>query len=101
MIYEVLQRRLKHKEWGYPDLIIVDGGKVQYKFARQAIMEAGLKINLLALAKPKNEVYFDDNKKLSLESFPTIKNFILSLDKKAHQLVLSYHRKKRVKSLRL
>lgn len=101
MIYEVLQRRLNHKEWGYPDLIIVDGGKVQYKFARQAIMEAGLKINLLALAKPKNEVYFDDNKKLSLESFPTIKNFILSLDKKAHQLVLSYHRKKRESRFRL
>lgn len=101
MIYEVLQRRLKHKEWGYPDLIIVDGGKIQYKFARQAIREFGLKINLLTLAKPKNEIYFEENKKLSLESFPALKNFILGLDKKAHQLVLAYHRKKRESRFRL
>lgn len=26
---EVLTRRLRHKEWDYPDLIIVDGGKTQ------------------------------------------------------------------------
>lgn len=101
MIYEVLQRRLKHKEWGIPDLIIVDGGKIQYKFAQQAINESGLKINLIALAKPKNEVYFEINKKLSLDDFPTIKNFILNLDKKTHQLVLHYHRKKREGRFRL
>lgn len=28
---EVISRRLKHKEWGYPDLIILDGGITQVK----------------------------------------------------------------------
>lgn len=101
MIYEVLQRRLKHKEWGYPDIIVVDGGKIQYKFAKQAIKEANLKIKLLALAKPKNEIYYDENKKISLKNYPSIKDFILDLDKKAHQSVLNYHRKKREGRFRL
>lgn len=27
MIAEILKRRLKHKEWQYPDLLLIDGGK--------------------------------------------------------------------------
>ena len=96
MIYEVLKRRLKHKDWGYPDLILVDGGKLQFKFALKAIEECGLKIKLIALAKPKKEIYYDLKKKpLTLKKFKEIRDFILALDKKAHQLVLRYHRQKR------
>jgi excinuclease ABC subunit C len=94
MIYEVLSRRLKHKEWGLPDLIIIDGGKIQFKFAKQALEEKGIKIDLLSLAKPKKEVY-SNKEKIKLDDFPLIKNFIVSLDQKAHQLVLRFHRRKR------
>jgi excinuclease UvrABC nuclease subunit len=95
MIYEVLIRRLKHKEWGFPDLFLIDGGKIQYRMAKKAIEENNLKIDVLALAKPKEEVYYDFDKKISLKDYPLLKNFLLSLDKKAHQLVLKYHQKKR------
>jgi excinuclease ABC subunit C len=95
MIYEVLIRRFKHKEWGFPNLFLIDGGKIQYKMAKKAIEENNLKIDVLALAKPKEEVYYDFDKKISLKDYPSLRNFILSLDKKAHQLVLKYHRKKR------
>ncbi len=37
MIKEVIYRRLKHPEWGKPDLILVDGGKPQVSAANQAI----------------------------------------------------------------
>ena len=95
MIYEVLKRRLKHKEWGFPDLFLIDGGKIQYKMAKKAVEENNLNIDVLALAKPKEEVYYDFDKKISLKDYPLLRNFILSLDKKAHQLVLKYHQKKR------
>jgi excinuclease ABC subunit C len=95
MVYEVLKRRLKHKEWGFPDLFLIDGGKIQYKMAKKAIEENNLNIDVLALAKPKEEVYYDFDKKISLKDYPLLRNFILSLDKKAHQLVLKYHQKKR------
>jgi len=95
MIYEVLVRRLKHKEWGFPDLFLIDGGKIQYKMAKKAIEENNLKIDVLALAKPKEEVYYDFDKKISLKNYPLLRNFILSLNKKTHQFVLKYHQKKR------
>ena len=37
MLHEVLSRRLKHKEWGYPDLMIIDGGKGQLSAALKAL----------------------------------------------------------------
>lgn len=95
MIYEVLSRRLKHKEWGLPDLFLIDGGKIQFKMAQKAIKENNLDINVIALAKPKEELYFAEDKKILLKEYPFIRNFILALDKKTHQLVLKYHRRKR------
>ncbi|GIW67222.1 MAG: UvrABC system protein C [Candidatus Parcubacteria bacterium] len=95
MIYEVLLRRLKHKEWGLPDLFLIDGGKIQFKMAKKAITENNLEINIIALAKPKEELYLAENKKINLKDYPLIRNFILALDKKTHQIVLKYHRRER------
>ncbi len=36
MIKEIIYRRLKHSEWPYPDIILVDGGKPQVSAAIQA-----------------------------------------------------------------
>jgi len=94
MIYEVLTRRLKHREWGLPDLFLIDGGKVQLKFAQKAVEENNLNISVIALAKPNQELYFG-NQKINLKEYPLIKNFIFALDQKAHQVVLKYHQKKR------
>ncbi len=96
MIYEVLKRRLKHQEWGFPDLIVVDGGKVQLKFAQKVLEDSNIKLKIVSLAKPKEEVYFDLKREpVSLKDFPEIRDFFLSLDKKAHQVVIKYHRRKR------
>ena len=48
MIKEVLQRRLKHTEWGLPDLILIDGGRAQLNAALSTT-----KIPVMALAKKK------------------------------------------------
>ena len=37
MIKEVVYRRLKHQDWSFPDLIVVDGGKPQVSAAIQAL----------------------------------------------------------------
>jgi excinuclease ABC subunit C len=94
MIYEMLTRRLNHQEWGLPDLFLIDGGKVQLKFAQKAIEGSNLNIDVIALAKPNQELYFA-NQKINLKDYPLIKNFIFALDQKAHQIVLKYHQKKR------
>ena len=101
MIYEVISRRLKHKEWGLPDLFLIDGGKIQYKMAKKAIEENNLFIDILAFAKPKEEIYYDFDKKILLKDYPLLRNFILALDRKAHRLVLKYHQKKRESMLKI
>lgn len=90
MIYEILKRRLKHKEWGHPDIFLIDGGKIQFKFAKKAILEEKLKIKVISLAKPKEEIFYKENKSIELKKFPLLRNFFLSLDQKAHNLALKY-----------
>ena len=58
MLKEVLERRLKHKEWPYPDLILVDGGRAQLNAAKSLS-----KIPVMALAKKRNELYVKGDKK--------------------------------------
>lgn len=103
MIYEVLKRRFKHLEWGLPDLILVDGGKIQLKFALKALEETGFtgKIKIISFAKPKNLLYYHLNKQpISLENLPyNLKSFIKLIDKIAHRAVIKYHRKLREKKL--
>lgn len=39
MIGEVIARRLNHKEWQYPDIMVIDGGKAQHNAANAAFAE--------------------------------------------------------------
>ncbi len=48
---EVLTRRLKHTEWDYPDLLIVDGGKGQVSAALDVFKKNNINIPLIGLAK--------------------------------------------------
>ncbi|MDD5032579.1 MAG: GIY-YIG nuclease family protein [Candidatus Pacebacteria bacterium] len=48
---EVLERRIKHREWQYPDLIVVDGGVAQVHLAARVLRLVGLKIPVVGLSK--------------------------------------------------
>ncbi|MCL4358246.1 MAG: GIY-YIG nuclease family protein [Patescibacteria group bacterium] len=100
MIYEILKRRLKHSDWEKPDLILVDGGRLQFKKARQALVEQKYdKIKLITLAKPHQEIFYNQNRaSIRLESLNLgLKNLILAIDQKTHQEVIAFHRKLRNK----
>jgi len=96
MLKEVLQRRLKHKEWGLPDLLLIDGGKAQLNAALSVT-----KIPVMALAKKKNELYLKGQQKpVLLENLPReIFNLILQLRDEAHRFARNYHLKLRKKAL--
>lgn len=51
---EALRRRFKHTEWSNPDLLVIDGGKLQVKRAYVVLSEMGMsqKIPLIGLVKP-------------------------------------------------
>jgi len=104
MVKEVLKRRLKHLEWGLPDLILIDGGKAQLNVAVKSKSQKPKtrKIKVLAIAKKKNELFIEGQKKpILLKTLPReIFNLILELRDEAHRFAISYHRKLREIDLR-
>ncbi|HDZ54807.1 MAG TPA: hypothetical protein ENI19_02110 [Candidatus Nealsonbacteria bacterium] len=70
MIKEIIKRRLKHSEWGFPDLILIDGGKAQLNAVQSTISNQQLAIPVIALAKKKNEL-FVENRKPSTRAEPS------------------------------
>lgn len=93
---EVLERRLKHPEWPYPNVIAVDGGVAQKNMAENVLKEANFDIAVVAVQK--NERHQPEN---LLGDETIIKNYkkeILFLNSEAHRFAIKYHRKMRRKS---
>jgi excinuclease ABC subunit C len=58
-MHEALHRRLSpknNKQWGLPNLILIDGGKGQLAAATKARNERGLSIPMIGLAKREEEI---------------------------------------------
>lgn len=98
MIQEVVRRRLAHREWPLPHLIIVDGGKAQLNAALAVLKEYNLKIPVRALAKRLEEIYFP-NKRHPITLPPTSQSLMLikHIRDEAHRFAVSYHRRLRGK----
>jgi excinuclease ABC subunit C len=105
---EVLSRRLKHDEWEEPNLIVVDGGKGQLKFAMEALKLLKKEhIPIVGLAKERTKGRFEDEEiEKTFERFylPNRQNpvvfpsnseafrILVSLRDEAHRFAISYHR---------
>ncbi len=90
---EVLLRRLSHKEWPLPKLIVIDGGKTQKNITEKILRESKLKIPVVSVVK-------DDRHKptnfLGLKKYiDKFKKEILLSNHEAHRFTLKYHKKLR------
>jgi excinuclease ABC subunit C len=103
MIKEILERRFKHEEWEFPDLILIDGGIAQLNVALKIKNQKSKikKIKVISLAKRENKLFIENQKKpIFLKNLPReIFNLILNLDNEAHRFAISYHKKLREKEL--
>jgi excinuclease ABC subunit C len=99
---EVLRRRFKHPEWGWPDLMIVDGGKPQVSVGQKVLELTGVEIPLIGLAKRREEIIFlKKGKFITLQirkSQPAI-HLVQRLRDEAHRFALDYHRFLRRKTI--
>lgn len=48
---EILSRRLKHPEWPFPQVVIVDGGVAQKRAAERVLSKEGIAITVAAVVK--------------------------------------------------
>lgn len=87
---QMLKRRFGHTEWRYPDLIVIDGGKVHKETAEKVLALLGLPIPCVAVVKderhkPKDilgdKVHVDYHKKE-----------ILLANSEAHRFAIGYHK---------
>ena len=96
-MYEVLTRRLKHKnEWPLPDAIFLDGGKTQMEAVKRAFKEAGEYTNLFGMVKNdkhRTRGIIDENgNEFDLTDKKKILNFLTFLQDEVHRFVITYHR---------
>lgn len=99
MISEVVTRRLKHSEWPYPDLLVVDGGKPQVRAAMEALT---VSLPIIGLAKRLEEIVLLKDGKFRTIQLPLTNPAIHILQKirdEAHRFARRYHHLLRTKRL--
>ena len=96
---EVLTRRLKHKEWDYPDLIILDGGETQVN----AILPIVEPYNIPVIGRDKSgdhtrnagvKLVIPGDAGLSFRELPSgshVAHLIARIDEEAHRFAITYH----------
>jgi excinuclease ABC subunit C len=93
---EVLSRRLRHTEWGMPDLIVIDGGVGQLNIAKQVLFRYQMKIPVVSVVKDDShkarEILGD---KENAERYP---KEILLANSEAHRFAITFHKLKRSKN---
>ena len=102
MLREVLTRRLLHPEWGYPEVMLIDGGIAQLNVAIRAknTLPATREIKIISIAKGKRELIIEGMPKIPLKNLlQEIYNVIVALDDEAHRFAITYHKKVRSKAI--
>ncbi len=89
---EVLERRLTHAEWPFPDLVVVDGGKAQINVVTRMLKESGLETPVVGVVK--DERHRPKNILGDAELRKKYENEILLANAEAHRFAIAYHRKK-------
>ena len=94
---EILTRRLRHTEWAYANLIVVDGGKTHLQTAKQVLESFGVMIPIVAVVK--NERHRAREVLGAKEYIHTYEKEIIKSNAQAHKFALSRHRKIRKRSM--
>ena len=107
MLTEVLRRRLNHKEWPTPDLMLIDGGRAQLNaiapLTQSSIFSSplmqrgvgGFSIPTISLAKKEEELYtIYSSRTLHLAKLPASFRLIFqAIRNEAHRFAIAYYRK--------
>jgi excinuclease ABC subunit C len=89
--------RGRRRRFAYPpSLVVVDGGRGQLAVATGVLVEAGVHIPAVGLAKRLEEIYFPDRPDPLLIPRGSEALFVLQhLRDEAHRFAITYHRQKR------
>ena len=97
MMQEVLERRLKRKDWLFPSLLIIDGGKGQVSSVGEVLNKLSLNVPLIGLAKKEETIITSDLKEIKLKKDSKELLLLMQIRDEAHRFAISYHKKLRSK----
>ena len=93
---EILSRRLRHIEWGLPNLIVVDGGIAQVNVSKRVLSRYQFDISLVGVVKDEHHkpkaIMGDEN------IIKAYKREILLINNEAHRFSITFHKQKRNKN---
>lgn len=94
---EVITRRFKHKEWPFPNLIMIDGGRPQIDFITNVMEKENISIPMVGISKYGGDklVYPKKTSKALKELIKSEKDVLLKTREESHRFSLKYNRKKR------
>ncbi len=90
---ELLERRLRHPEWRFPDLIVVDGSTAQKNVAERALTKANLLIPVVGVVK--NDKHKPERIIGPAKLIAEHERSIILANSESHRFAITYHRKKR------
>ncbi len=108
MMKFVLYKRLTSKNIDIlPDLIIMDGGITQLHAALEIVenLKLGDKMKIISVCKQNNrkigdeKIIMSDGNEMEIERNSELLSFLIMLRNEAHKTAITFHRKKRQKSL--
>jgi excinuclease ABC subunit C len=90
---EILQRRFKHPEWPFPQIIVVDGAAAQKNAAELVLKKLGLVIPVVAVTKDERHKPI---RVVASQKLRTVyENQILLANAEAHRFAITFHRQRR------
>ncbi len=93
---EILERRLNHNEWRFPDIMVIDGGQGQLNAAAEVLAKRGVSIPLVSVVKDdKHKAAGVLSNSNNTDLIATHKKAILLANSEAHRFAIAYHRKLR------
>lgn len=114
MMREVLTRRFERAaredpdrtQGGWPDLVLIDGGKGQLNVALEVLAELGLdNVNLVGIAKGadrnagRERFFMPDREPFQMEPRDPVLYYLQRLRDEAHRFAIGTHRAKRAKAI--
>ncbi len=96
---EVLGRRFRramsddpNEKWGMPDLVLIDGGPEQLRFAREAMLAAGADVPMFGLAKRLEEIFLPNREdSILLDRKSPALHLIQRIRDEAHRFAITHH----------
>lgn len=93
---EVITRRLKHPEWEFPDLVVLDGGVGQVNAIKPLLEPHGIPVlgrdksgNHARSARTK--LILPDSKVAPISNNSHVAKLIARIDEESHRFAITYH----------